>query len=292
MLLTTSQDLTNARKLIKAYRNYELATPTPQFWLAKRQLDSAVHPDTGNTILFPFRMSCCVLSNLIITAGMLTPGLGTKGTIFWQWANQSLNVAINAANANKSQRMSPGQMLVNYIAAVSTSCGVALGLNSLVSRLRRVSVNTKLVLGRLVPFVAVVTAGVVNVGLMRSNEILEGITVRDRDGGIVGSSKRAAMIAVGETAVSRVINATPIMVVPPMILLWLQRNVLRNKSAMVTNLVNIGLVAVTSFGILPFALAVYPQTESVHIDSLEPELRGKVNKNGDKIDTVFFNRGM
>ena len=42
------------------------------------------------------------------------------------------------------------------------------------------------------------------------------------------------------------------MVIPPMVLLWLQRNVLRNKSAMVTNLVNIGLVAATSFGVLPF----------------------------------------
>ena len=33
---------------------------------------------------------------------------------------------------------------------------------------------------------------------MRSNEILEGIAVRDKDGDIVGTSKRAAMIAVGE----------------------------------------------------------------------------------------------
>lgn len=31
--------------------------------------------DTGEPVLLPFRMSCFVLSNLVVTAGMLTPGL-------------------------------------------------------------------------------------------------------------------------------------------------------------------------------------------------------------------------
>lgn len=31
--------------------------------------------DTGETVFLPFRMSCYVLTNLVVTAGMLTPGL-------------------------------------------------------------------------------------------------------------------------------------------------------------------------------------------------------------------------
>lgn len=31
--------------------------------------------DTGQPVFLPFRMSCFVLSNLVVTAGMLTPGL-------------------------------------------------------------------------------------------------------------------------------------------------------------------------------------------------------------------------
>lgn len=34
--------------------------------------------DTGEAVLLPFRMSCFVLSNLVVTAGMLTPGLGVR----------------------------------------------------------------------------------------------------------------------------------------------------------------------------------------------------------------------
>jgi len=32
--------------------------------------------DTGEAVFLPFRMSCFVLSNLVVTVGMLTPGLG------------------------------------------------------------------------------------------------------------------------------------------------------------------------------------------------------------------------
>ena len=63
---------------------------TPELWKAKKIVDSTLHPgllshderrswtndaDTGEPVFLPFRMSCFVLSNLVVTAGMLTPGL-------------------------------------------------------------------------------------------------------------------------------------------------------------------------------------------------------------------------
>lgn len=38
--------------------------------------------DTGEPVFLPFRMSCFVLSNLVVTAGMLTPGLGVRLSLF------------------------------------------------------------------------------------------------------------------------------------------------------------------------------------------------------------------
>lgn len=37
--------------------------------------------DTGEPVLLPFRMSCYVLSNLVVTAGMLTPGLQVRNAL-------------------------------------------------------------------------------------------------------------------------------------------------------------------------------------------------------------------
>jgi hypothetical protein len=44
---------------------------TPELWEAKNIVDSTLHPDTGEPVLLPFRMSCYVFSNLIVTAGIL-----------------------------------------------------------------------------------------------------------------------------------------------------------------------------------------------------------------------------
>jgi hypothetical protein len=120
---------------------------------------------------------------------------------------------------------------------VTASCGVALGLNALVPRLKSLSPNAKMLAGRLVPFAAVASAGVLNVFLMRGEEIRQGIDVfpvltdEERhkvDTGelevkSLGRSKKAATLAVAETAISRVLNATPVMALPPLLLVRLQK---------------------------------------------------------------------
>lgn len=247
-------------------------------------------------------MSCFVFSNLVVTAGMLTPNLSTAGTLGWQITNQSLNVAINASNANKSTPLSTSTMVKSYFLAVGASCGVAVGLNSLVPRLKRLRPATRTVLGRLVPFAAVASAGALNVFLMRGEEIRQGIDVYPTESPSqrekreaanqtlepVGKSKKAAFMAVGETAVSRVLNATPIMVLPPLILVRLQRTAwLQQRPRMVLPL-NIGLIFTTSIFALPLALAAFPQRQAVKASSLEKEFWVKAGEDG----LVEFNRGI
>ncbi|GMM30048.1 Fsf1 protein [Martiniozyma asiatica (nom. inval.)] len=291
MLLSTSEDIARSKRLIWDYRNGVIPQMTPELWRAKKVLDSSVHPDNGETVFLPFRMSCCVLSNLVVTAGMLTPGMGHIGTLFWQITNQSVNVAVNTANANKSHPLSTKQLVTSYFLAVGASCGVALGLNSLVPKLK-VKPNVKLILGRLVPFAAVVSAGIVNVFLMRGQEIRKGISVYDEEGNDLGVSKKAAFQAVGETALSRVINATPIMVVPPLVLVQLQKGFLKGKGVGITTAVNLGVIFATSLVALPFALAVFPQKEIVNVNKLEEKFHGLKDKNGAEINKVWFNRGI
>lgn len=252
---------------------------------------------------------------------MLTPGLGvitflelagspinlfqTTGTLLWQITNQSLNVAINNANANKSTPLSVSKITQSYFLAVGASCSVALGLNALVPRLKRVSPATKTILTRLVPFAAVASAGALNVFLMRGEEIRLGIDVYpvlseadkaklSEDGKSestvpsLGKSKKAATLAVSETALSRVLNSSPIMVIPPLILVRLQKQDWLKKSPRLTLPVNLGLILGTSLFALPLALAAFPQRQSVDASALEEEFWGK----GGDGDKVVFNRGI
>ena len=226
----------------------------------------------------------------------------TAGTLGWQVVNQSLNVAINYSNANKATPLSTATIAKSYFLAVSASCGVAYGLNASIPRLKSLSPNAKLIAGRLVPFAAVAIAGVANVFLMRGEEIKHGIPVfpvlteeekkRVESGDLevkpLGKSKKAATIAVGETAISRVLNATPIMVLPPLILVRLQKTEWLKQRPRMTTPVNIGLIFATSIFALPLALGAFPQRESVSAASLEPEFHARGGKDG----MVEFNRGI
>ena len=155
--------------------------------------------------------------------------------------------------------MTTSTMVKSYLLAVSASCSVALGLNALVPRLKGLSPGTRTVLTRLVPFAAVASAGALNVFLMRGEEIRRGIDVfpvlsdeekyqKERDGSDVqslGKSKKAATLAVGETALSRVLNATPIMVLPPLILVRLQQTDWLQRRPRMTLPINLGMIGAT-----------------------------------------------
>lgn len=247
-------------------------------------------------------MSCFVISNLIVTTGMLTPGMGNFGTIGWQVANQSLNVGINSANANKSTPLSTSQIVQSYFLAVTASCSVAVGLNSLIPRMKRLSPGARTVLTRLTPFAAVASANVLNVFLMRGEEIRRGIDVfpheseegrRKREEAKqelepVGKSKKAATLAVAETTISRIVNATPIMVVPALALVRLQRTQWLSQRPRMVLPTNAGLVLVTSLFALPLALAVFPQRQAVKATTLEEEFWDKGGEGG----LLEFNRGL
>ncbi|KAK4944914.1 Sideroflexin FSF1 [Elasticomyces elasticus] len=267
-LFVSSSGLEHAKRLVTAYKTGETKIMTPEIWNAKKIVDSTLHP----------------------------------GTVAWQIINQSLNVGINSANANKSSPLSTQTLVQSYLLAVSASCSVAVGLNSIVPRLKRVSPNAKLILGRLVPFAAVASAGALNVFLMRGEEIRRGIDVfpaqseaekveREKTGKQVeslGKSKQAATLAVGETAVSRVLNATPVMAIPPLVLVQLQKTEwLKQRPRMVLP-INLGLILTTSIFALPLALAAFPQRQAVSARSLEKEFWDKGGEGG----LVEFNRGI
>ena len=192
----------------------------------------------------------------------------------------------------------------SYFLAVGASCSVALGLNALVPRLKSVSPSTKLVLTRLVPFAAVATAGVLNVFLMRGEEIRKGIDVypvlseddkaklaaegKSESVESLGKSKKAATLAVSETAISRVLNSSPIMIIPPLILVRLQKQAWLQRNPRLTLPVNLGLILTTSIFALPLALGAFPQRQAVDASSLEEEFWGKGGEGG----KVAFNRGI
>lgn len=134
----------------------------------------------------------------------------------WAWISLrrtilNLQVAVNHANANKSIEMTPQELGTAYVAATATSVLIAVGLTRMVPRLR-IAPSTKQILSRLVPFVSVASAGVVNISCIRWKEMRDGVDVfqieKDADGNEekvpLGKSSKAGQMAVMQSAASRV----------------------------------------------------------------------------------------
>ncbi|RIB16386.1 Tricarboxylate/iron carrier, partial [Gigaspora rosea] len=255
-------------------------------------VDSTVHPDTGEPVFLPFRMSCFVPTNLIVVAGMLMPNPSMKSIIFWQWTNQSINVAINYCNANKTTMMSMKETAIAYASAVTTSCGIAIGLTQTVPRLKFLSHSTRGILARLVPFVAVASAGTVNVYLMRLKEIRDGIDVYDADGNNLGKSRIAGANAVGQVAISRVLTNSPVLTTAPLILSQLEKTKLLKNNPRLVAPINFGLITLSLTFTLPLAIAAFPQKAVIDPLKLEESFWNLKDKNGELIRQMFFNKGL
>ncbi|KAI9250651.1 Tricarboxylate/iron carrier [Helicostylum pulchrum] len=289
-LFVSSKELEKCQQLLQNKSQHDKIDPE-RLWRAKKVVDSTIHPDTGEAVFLPFRMSCFVPTNMILVAGMLLPNPSIKSILFWQWANQSVNVAINSANSNKTTPMSVKETAIAYVSAVTTSCAIAVGLNQSVPRLK-VSPNIKSLCMKLVPFTAVAAAGTVNVFMMRGKEVRDGINVFTEDGEEVGKSKQAGLSAVSQVAISRMLTNAPVLILPPILLGRLEKTEFIKARPKLIVPLNFGLIALCLMTALPAAIAVFPQIGELQTESMEKEFQGLSDRHGKPITKLYYNKGL
>lgn len=170
-ILASTEELERAKSIVLAHKSGEndASLSEEELWAAKELYDSAFHCQTGEKIFLPGRMSFQVPGNMFITGCMLTFYSTPSAVVFWQTANQSFNAIVNYSNRNASTPVSNEQLVGAYAAATSSSVGVALLLNKLVARSPVLATS---IMGRFVPFLAVVAANCVNIPLMRQEVTL------------------------------------------------------------------------------------------------------------------------
>jgi len=236
----------------------------------------------------PFRMSGFVPFGTPIVVGMLLPNQSLARTLFWQWANQSHNAAVNYCNRNASNPTPTSRMLAGYVGAVTSAMTVAGGLTEVLRRASQLSPVARAWALRLVPYPATATANVCNVVLMRMNELHEGIAVTAPDGTVVGNSRVAARRALTETALTRIALPLPVLVLPAVIMSQLERLRWMQQARPALRLAVQAAVCTASFGLaLPLAISLFPQYGSLAAEQLEPELRAATTAS-----VVWYNKGL
>ncbi|XP_056616707.1 sideroflexin-5a isoform X2 [Triplophysa dalaica] len=224
-LFVSESRLHDCIKLLDQFKKGTLppGVTNAQLWDAQKVKQAIIHPDTGEKIPMPFRMSGFVPFGTPVVVGLLLPNQTLASTIFWQWLNQSHNACVNYCNRNATRPAPISRFFQGYLGAVSSAVTIAVGLNILIKRAEHFSPTTRLLVQRFIPFPAVASANVCNVLLMRHTELSEGISVLDDKGNVVGTSKLAARHALMETALTRVVLPMPILLLPPIVMAILEK---------------------------------------------------------------------
>ena len=288
-LFTSEARLQASIKLLEDYKNNKLpeGITNKELWEAQKVKQAIIHPDTGEKIFMPFRMSGFVPFGSPIVTGLLLPNLTYPQMIFWQWLNQSHNACVNYSNRNASKPTPTSRFVLGYMGAVTSAVGIALSLSALIKRANNLSPAMKLMVQKFVPFPAVATASTCNVLLMRNSELTEGIEVFDKDENVVGTSKIAAKKALKETAITRMFLPAPILLIPPVVMTFFEKMAFLKNNPRLHLPLN-ATVTTLSFGFaLPVAIALFPQVSSVASDDLEPEIQASTAQT-----TLYYNKGL
>ncbi|XP_059169123.1 sideroflexin-5-like [Physella acuta] len=288
-LFTSSTELSNAVKLLEDYKKGQVppGVTDEQLWKAQKIKQAIIHPDTGEKVFMPFRMSGFVPFGSFIVVGLLLPNPTMPAIVFWQWLNQSHNACVNYANRNATKPTPIKRFVLGYTGAVTTAVGIAVGLSVLIRRANRFGHTTKMLIQRFVPFPAVATASTCNVLLMRNSELYEGIEVVDKSNKVVGTSKVAAKKALKETALTRMFLPAPIFIIPPIVMSILEKRKFLIRNPRLHLPIN-AVVCTLAFGCaLPVAIALFPQYSEIHRSKLEPEIQELTQE-----EVLYYNKGL
>lgn len=288
-LFTSEEKLQSSIKLLDDFKNNRLppGVTNKQLWEAQKVKQAIIHPDTGEKIFMPFRMSGFVPFGSPIVVGLLLPNLTLGQTAFWQWLNQSHNACVNYANRNASKPTPTSRFVAGYVGAVTSAVTIAIGLSILIKRANALKPTTKMLIQKFVPFPAVACASTCNVVLMRNSELHEGIEVFDENEKVIGTSLVAAKKALKETAMTRMILPAPILIIPPAVMATLERTAFLKKNPRWHLPLN-AITCTLAFGLaLPVAIALFPQVSEIRRDLLEAEIQARTDS-----EVVYYNKGL
>ncbi|XP_065361302.1 sideroflexin-2 [Calliphora vicina] len=292
-VILPSDKLLQAKQFIESYRKGQepAGTTSDKVKYAMKLYNSAFHPDTGELQNFCGRMSFQVPGGMLITGGMLAFYRTVPAVVLWQFINQSFNAVVNYTNRNANSPTSVTQLGVAYVSATTSALVAAIGCKNYWSK------RASPIFQRFVPFAAVAAANCVNIPLMRQNEIINGIDVKDENGNAVGKSRVAAVKGISQVVFSRIVMAAPGMLVLPFIMERVEKLPIYRRVKWFNAPFQTALVGCFLLFMVPTACALFPQTCSLStstIQRFEPELYEEMKQatNGKVPQKVYFNKGL
>jgi hypothetical protein len=108
----------------------------------------------------------------------------------------------------------------------------------------------------------------------------------------VGESKTAAKQGIAMVTLSRILMASPGMVLLPFFMNKLEKNGTLKKIPWANAPIQIGLLGVILTFATPLACAIFQQQASIKLSDLEPELQAKIRAMRNPPEVLYYNKGL
>ncbi|XP_012281330.1 sideroflexin-2 [Orussus abietinus] len=302
-ILVSTEKLLAAKKLCEDYKGMvdsgldqeKIGITREEIIYAKKLRDSSFHPDNGELTNVIGRMSFQFPGCVFITGGMLAFYKSAKAVLGWQFFNQSFNAVVNYTNRNAKSDSEGDANVVKqaFICATVASCGAALGFRKLLA-------GRGPLFARWAPFFAVAMGNMTNLPIMRQREIARGIELSSKDDAEspLMCSQLAAVKAIGECVITRIVMAAPGMIFIPVIMNGIKPYCFYQTRPWIGLPIEIALCSAILLIMIPSALAIYPQRNSLNVALLKlipeeyDEFQEKAQRKQLDLNILYYNKGL
>ncbi|NXD23064.1 SFXN4 protein, partial [Spelaeornis formosus] len=213
-----------------------------------------------------------------------------KHSFFWQFVFHTYTAAFSLINGNRTPKaeqysLHQKQLFLGLGATLYSACVGALPL-AFVNRYALKSSLMQLIVRKLLPAPLLGLTSAFTVAMVRSPEFDNGIEVMDRNGKVIGVSKKAGEKAVMETALSRAVLFGTTFFLPEVLMYFVQRTRFV-KNHRVLGPVRMFIVMSVLAGMLPVSFSMFSQCGEIKRADLEPEILSSTEET-----EFFYNRGI
>ncbi|MXQ96275.1 hypothetical protein E5288_WYG015943 [Bos mutus] len=241
----------------------------------KRSL-STVHPDNSRLIPGPFRPAALLPFTAPTLFLSMLPVKSLKSMILPQASFYTYSTAFNIVNGNASydRRAHESLLLGAGVILFPRLLQVRLSMNSVLSR-------------NFIPVIILAQLSGMNVIASRSLEPMRGIEVMDKEGNVIGYSRKAGTKAVKDTATSRVVLFGTSAFIPEVFAYFFKRTqfFLQNPWSLWT--LKLSCTVLVMGLMVPVSFSVFPQIGRIQCSELEKEIQSATEET-----ELFYNRGV
>ncbi|XP_054584800.1 sideroflexin-4 isoform X2 [Eptesicus fuscus] len=244
---------------------------------------ATVHPDSSKLIPSPFRPAALLPFTAPMVFLSLVQVKSLKSIILPQLSFCTYSTGFNIINGNKSYNRRPYEIVLLGTGVIASTAFFGLFPRLLLMK----NAVKNVFLRETLPAAILTQVGAMSVAASRSLEHVRGIEVMDKEGNVVGYSRRAGTKAVRDTTISRVVLFGTSAFIPEIFSQFFKKTPLFVRYPQSLWTLKLSCTILVMGLMVPVSFSMFPQIQRIQCSQLEQEIQSAT-----EATELFYHRGV